>query len=788
MSTRSEKGLVVGFLSIAAILSLVIALGIGQMTKQEQRLNSIVDNNLVKLRLVNTMRVAARERTLLLHRMIAMKDPFERHDEWMRFNANASKFAEARIALVKLDLSDLERRLLDEQAHWTGLTVPVQNQVVELAMGNKVAKARALLHGEAIPQQNKVLQTLDLLSKSQEEAALLARERTNTEYQTVRVLLILLALAAIILSMFIAYKTIRYVRKTEGKLYNEKQKAEVTLYSIAEGVITTDAGGCIESLNAAAKHITGWSTLDVHGKRLRDMMQTLGEGDDNAIAELVDLAVAEGGIHTASAEVSFLGNKVSDHVIEASAAPIRDETTEVVGAVLIFRDITEMHALSHELRLHASHDSLTGLINRREFEIRLTDAIHDARENSSEHALCFMDLDMFKMVNDTCGHAAGDELLRQIASGLSARVRKSDVIARLGGDEFGLLLHNCSLELAREVCEDMREKIKHTRFIWEDNSFEIGVSIGIVPVNETSGSAHEALRAVGAAVYEAKDQGRNRICVHDAKSISLDRRQGEISWVQTINQALEQGRLKLYYQEIKPLQEALKDTCHAELLLRMEDNEKNIVTPMSFLPAAERFHLMPMIDRWVVHAAFTALTRVKKQGSRIRRFNINLSGQSLSDPELLDYIRAELALSGITASDICFEITETAAISNLTAATRLIEELRKIGFRFALDDFGSGLSSFAYLKNLKVDYLKIDGTFIRDIATDTADHAMVRSINQVAHVMGIKTVAEYIENLDTNVIAAGIGIDYGQGIFLAEPLPIETLYGEHPGGRLRVVK
>ena len=306
-----------------------------------------------------------------------------------------------------------------------------------------------------------------------------------------------------------------------------------------------------------------------------------------------------------------------------------------------------------------------------------------------------------------------------------------------------------------------------------------------------SGNTHEVLREVDSAVYEAKDHGRNRVCIREKDALNLERRQGEISWVQTINQALEKDHLLLYYQEILSLQEQGNPATHAELLLRMRDDEGNIISPMSFLPAADRFHMMPVVDRWVIHKAFQEMAKIRKAGSKIsiKRFNINLSGQSLSDPELLDYIRAELALNGISANDVCFEITETAAIANLSAASTLIDELRKIGFRFALDDFGSGLSSFGYLKNLKVDYLKIDGTFIRDIATDTADHAMVRSINQVAHVMGIQTVAEYIENLDISIMATGIGIDYGQGIYLAEVRPLdELLNGGEVISRLRVVK
>jgi diguanylate cyclase (GGDEF)-like protein/PAS domain S-box-containing protein len=789
--SRSLRGLAIGFISIALVLSLVIILGINRMAALDSKLRQIVGNHLVKMRLVTEMRIAARERTLGLDRMINVTDPFDRNDEWMRFNANATRFSAARLQLLKMPRSELEKKILDDQSKWTHKTIPLQDEVVDLVMADRLADAKKVLYEQAIPNQNKALHFLDRLSEEQEKAAHEARRSANNDYQRTRALLIMLFLVAITLSAIIARTTIRYTRKAEARLYREKENAQVTLYSIAEGVITTNGQGRIESLNAAAKHITGWSTKNAKGKKISDILDTLGEGDNNAIENLVSLALVEGGVHTASSEVTFKGSTTSEHVIEASAAPIRNESSKVDGAVLIFRDITEMHALSHELRLHASHDSLTGLLNRREFETRLGEAIHDARENSSEHALCFLDLDMFKIVNDTCGHIAGDELLRQIGTILASSIRRSDVIARLGGDEFGLLMHDCTLSVAKEVCENIRSKIKNNRFVWEDHAFEIGVSIGIAPITEMSGNTHEVLREVDSAVYEAKDHGRNRVCVRDKGTLNLDRRQGEISWIQTINQALEKDRLRLYYQEIRSLQEQGNPATHAELLLRMQDDDGNIISPMSFLPAAERFHLMPVIDRWVIHKAFQEMARIRNAKKRvvIKRFNINLSGQSLSDPDLLDYIRAELAMSHIAANDVCFEITETAAISNLSAASTLIDELRKIGFRFALDDFGSGLSSFGYLKNLKVDYLKIDGTFIRDIASDTADHAMVRSINQVAHVMGIQTVAEYIENEDISIMATGIGIDYGQGIFLAEVRPLEELLNANEiKSKLRVVK
>lgn len=424
-----------------------------------------------------------------------------------------------------------------------------------------------------------------------------------------------------------------------------------------------------------------------------------------------------------------------------------------------------------ELSWQATHDSLTKLINRHEFERRTSQLLEHAKADFSEHALLYLDLDQFKIVNDTCGHQAGDELLMQLAAELQRHIRDSDTLARLGGDEFGVLLESCPEEQARVQADRLRKSIREYRFYWHDKVFELGVSIGMVMVSDHSDNTTELLSAADIACYMAKDGGRNRVHVYKLNDADLARRHGEMHWVARITSALEQSRFVLYKQKMVSL--TGPSIAHYEILVRMIDEENNIVPPSAFIPAAERFNLMPAIDRWVIEQAFHYLARrYQDQGSHLR-LSINLSGASISEDTFLDFIQQRLEFYRIAPEDICFEITETAAIHRLSQATRLIQQLKEAGCQFALDDFGSGLSSFAYLKNMPVDYLKIDGNFVRDIADDPIDYAMVSAIHEVGKAMGIKTVAEFAENAKIINELRKIGVDYAQGYGVELPILLD---------------
>ena len=441
---------------------------------------------------------------------------------------------------------------------------------------------------------------------------------------------------------------------------------------------------------------------------------------------------------------------------------------------VLFSQISQERKLRKQLSYQASHDALTGLINRFEFENHLNDALESVHRENVTHALLYIDLDQFKVVNDTCGHVAGDELLRQLSTVLKQRVRDSDVLVRLGGDEFGVLLGKCTAGNALKVANGLLNTVQEFRFVWEDKTFVIGASIGVVIIDRDSENIADIMRAADAACYSAKDAGRNRVNIFVKDDKSFVDRYGEMQWVTRINKALAKNDFLLYCQQIMPVGDAGGNSpALIEILVRMKDETGSIVPPGAFIPAAERYHLMALLDRWVVNSTFEWLSGNAHIAERLGKCSINLSGQSISDTRFLEFLLQSLDKYTVSAEKICFEITETAAITNLSMATQFISQLKEIGCSFALDDFGSGVSSFAYLKNLPVDYLKIDGSFVKDIVDDPIDEAMVRSINEIGHVMGEETIAEFVENDRILAKLREISVDYVQGFGIDQPKPLE---------------
>jgi len=438
-------------------------------------------------------------------------------------------------------------------------------------------------------------------------------------------------------------------------------------------------------------------------------------------------------------------------------------------------DVTEARSLSEQLSYQASHDPLTGLINRSAFEQRLQHLLDQTQTENTEHVLCYLDLDQFKVINDSCGHTAGDELLRQLGEVLQQQVRGPDTLARLGGDEFGILLERCSVAQAQRVTGAVQKAVEDFRFAWEGQSFNIGVSIGVVPINQASEKMESVLSMADAACYAAKDAGRNRVHIYREDDVELAKRRGEMHWVAVINRALEQNRFLLHCQSFIPLAAGGDQRKGYELLVRMQDDNGRTVVPGAFLPAAERYNLSTNMDRWVIGEAFEWLSRHREDLERMLMCSINLSGSSLGDNKFLEFVIQQFEENRLPPEKICFEITETAAIANLTNASRFINALKNLGCRFALDDFGSGLSSFAYLKNLPVDYLKIDGMFVKDIVDDAIDFAMVKSINDMGHVMGKQTIAEFVENDAILEKLKEIGVDYAQGYGIDRPRPLAQI-------------
>ena len=572
--------------------------------------------------------------------------------------------------------------------------------------------------------------------------------------------------------------TLARAMQSEAALSREKERAEVTLYSITDAVITTNATTHIQYMNPAAEQLTGWSNEEAHNLPLASVIQLVHEITGQPLPNPMHACLQNNVVETLNPHAALLRRDGEKIAVEMSAAPMYHDHGDVFGAVVVFQDVRHTRLLTHQLSYQASHDLLTGLFNRLKFEEGLNTLLAEAATHPMDHALLYLDLDQFKIVNDTCGHVAGDELLRQVSAALQTEIRSEDTLARLGGDEFGVLLRNCSLENATKIAEKLRHRIKELRFVWQDKTFDIGVSIGVVAITPDNLSSASILSAADLACYTAKDMGRNRIHVYELTDATLAQRHGEMCWTTMIVETLNENRFLLFQQTIRAIASGSTSLDHYEILVRMQGPDDTLIMPGSFIPAAERYNLMPGIDRWVIRHAFAAIADgafgPAEQG-RGRMIAINLSGASLGDDGLLGFIRATRDEFGISFSEVCFEITETVAISNLSRATELIRELRALGCRFALDDFGSGLSSFAYLKSLPVDYLKIDGGFVKDAATDPIDRAMVEAIRQIGKIMKIQTIAEWVENEATLIILREIGVDFAQGYHIDRPHPVQLL-------------
>ena len=565
-------------------------------------------------------------------------------------------------------------------------------------------------------------------------------------------------------------------KQAEQALARAEELARVTLQSIGDGVITTDADGRVTALNPIAEQLTGWSQSSALGKPLAAVFRVVDTHTRMPIDHpLPSDAADDPGIDLPTTSLLLSLDGVEYHV-EDSSAPIRLPDHTLAGAVIVFRDVTDTRRMAAEIAHQARHDPLTGLPNRREFEYRLGELLEQAQRNEAEHALCYIDLDQFKVVNDGCGHAAGDALLTELATLLQHHVRRGDLLARLGGDEFGLLLADCPPDRATQIAGDLLSLIADFRFRWHERSFTIGASIGLVPVTAASASAAELMAEADLACFTAKDLGRNRVYLFRHGDAELSRRRRELQWASELREALEEQRFLLFAQPICALTAAGSRPWY-EILLRLRQRDGRIVLPGAFLPAAERFGLMPLIDRYVLDRALGRLLRPDHANGA--RLSVNLSGRSLEDSAIADTLDRYFASPGHPPGQLCIELTETTAVAHLGRTREFIGHLRGAGCRFALDDFGTGVSSFAYLKHLPVDYLKLDGSFVRDITREPIDRAMVESIHRLAQIMGFETIAEFVEDQPTLDLLRHIGIHHGQGFLLGQPAPLESLLDQH---------
>ncbi len=563
------------------------------------------------------------------------------------------------------------------------------------------------------------------------------------------------------------------LERSSEQLEAVNKQMSLILESTGEGIFGIDERALCTFINKAAAHMLGYSQDELLNKPIHESVRMFDEAGKS-----FNSAVLKQGEAVRVKDESFLRKDETLFPVEYSTYPIMEEG-QFKGSVTVFRDVTSTRSMLREMRFLATHDSLTHLLNRHAFDQRLRQAFANSKDRGVEHVLLYMDLDQFKLVNDTCGHVAGDMMLRQLSHRLQRTIGGDDVLARLGGDEFGLLMENCQLERAQRLANKICSVVRDFRFTWEGRTFSTGVSIGIVAIGAHTESPHSALSSADAACYVAKDMGRNRIHVYLPYDEEIKRQQGEMRWVGRIENAMDQQRFSLLAQPIMSLRSSAIGDEHIEVLLRMKDEQGKQIMPGAFIPAAERYNIMGSLDRWVISQAFRWLSENPQRLDELGLCAINLSGQSLGEGSLHEHILEQLRKYNLPAEKISFEITETAVVSRLDQAARFISLLKRRGFRFALDDFGTGMSSFTYLKRLPVDYLKIDGSFVSNMVNDPVDRAMVESINEIGHMMGLQTIAEYVEDDQTLEQLIDIGVDYAQGFGVVRPMPLD-LAGHGP--------
>lgn len=558
-----------------------------------------------------------------------------------------------------------------------------------------------------------------------------------------------------------------YKARVDRKMHEQEQLFEALLNSMHDGLIAFDSLYTVQFLNPLAMDVLGFTDADaLIGRDITDLFVLYDENTE--LPQAIPLGLVNEGKDFDFENVYLRTTQGGRVIVAGSITPVRT-ARGINGGLITFRDVTDIREMSEIIEYQASHDALTGLMNRVEFFSRLHEVAYDAQKNHKTHSFLYLDLDQFKIVNDVCGHLAGDELLRQVSNDIAEHLAdEAHMTARLGGDEFGILLLDTPLARAITIANSLLRTFDR-KFIWQKNAFHITASIGLVPIAGVNADGYGILAAADDASYLAKESGGNSIKVYETADYTFLKRRGEMQWISRLNHALERNQFILWGQAIQATNGAPQE--HLEILIRMRDVDGSLISPADFIPAAEKYNLMPAVDRWVIRQAFFHLEELNRR-DRNPIFSINLSGASVADESFLDYIGYLLDTTGVDPHQVCLEITETTAISNMSRATSFIRRLKNLGMTFALDDFGNGFSSFSYLKNLPVDYLKIDGSFVRGIASDPIDRSLVQSVNAIGHVMGMKTIAEYVKDARTRQILEEIGVDYLQGYEISEPAPL----------------
>lgn len=570
-------------------------------------------------------------------------------------------------------------------------------------------------------------------------------------------------------------RDVSHRKSLEVSLGRSKRQAQYTLESIAEGVITTDTTGRIDYMNQSAESLIGANRDDAAGHKIGELFTLVDDADRRPLGDPVERCLAmRRRVNMGRHAVMVSVDGEQEHSVEITASPIRGVGSSISGTVVVFHDVGELRGLTRKMSYQATHDPLTGLINRREFERRLDEAMDSAHSEEAVHMLFYMDLDRFKAVNDSCGHLAGDNMLREVASLIKEQVRDSDFVGRLGGDEFGALLIGCPIDKARQIASDVCNAVADYRFVWQDKIFNIGISVGLVEISHVSGSLQDVMSAADSACYVAKQQGKGKVHVYSARDEAIARERGDIQWLRQLQVALHEDKFELAVQPILAMGGGIESGPSVEVLIRLPDSHGRTSNTAEFLRPAERYQLMPQIDRWVINAALMAISGGEIKITSGRSCALNLSGQTLGDESFLGFVVEALDHTGVAPSAICFEVTESAILSNVQHAQRFIEVLHGIGCEFSLDDFGSGLGSFSSLKHLPIDYLKIDGTYTRNLQSDEVNQEMVLAMIKLARTMQFRIVAEQVENQEDFDWLRDVGVDFVQGHFIEAPLLLGT--------------
>jgi len=749
------------------MISLAVT-GISHMASIKNTLETITTERAERINILTGMRRIVRERSLTMYAVFLSQDPFLKDDEFMHFISLAEQFIQLRAEFEAAGVLPQQKALFDEALRLINHSAPLQEKIVNLMMEGNQTDIFTLMSATDLPLEKMILNTFDKLIEVEQEITRNANADAKQEYQQAYIMMIVIGGVVILLGTLITFVVMRRTSHIEGALHDAKEHAEVTLHAIGDAVITTDSHGRIEYLNPVAEHLTGWRLHDALGKDISQVYNLRHENKKQAVDHPAYVGKLDGQVMGLHQHSKLVSRDNIEYIIEDTSSPLFKSDGERFGTVIVSRDVTHERNLANQLSWQARHDSLTGLANRREFELLLYRLLSETDSDRPKHALLYMDLDQFKLVNDTCGHIAGDELLKQIVTLLKSNIREADLLARLGGDEFGLILEACPLPKAQRIANQLVDAVRDFRFVWKGKVFSLGVSIGLAMIDEHCRDPQAILSAADAACFIAKDKGRNRVWIYQLEDEDVAQRHGEMQWASIINSALENDQFVLYYQRVQPINDS-EGGHYFEVLVRMVSERGELVSPMAFIPAAERFGTMASIDRWVIRRMLCWLNENEQHIHPSDVYSINLSGQSLCNDSFLQFCINELTVSRVNPTHICFEITETAAISNWSHANQFVSALKSRGCKFALDDFGSGMSSFTYLKKLAIDYIKIDGAFVSDMLSDPVDQVMVEAINQIGQVMGIKTIAEFVENPEILNLLKEIKVDYAQGFGVHVP-------------------